>query len=83
MNFQKSPLNFNTILGAVFGTLPDPLCDTDSPETISGWDSFQTLILFQELEKQAHVSFALEDLTDIRTIGDIKKLLEKYNISFI
>ena len=77
------PLNLKNVLGSVFGTLPEALHDTDSPETIAGWDSFQTFIMFQELEKQGGVSFTLEDLVEVRTVGDIKKLLKKYNVPFI
>ncbi|GEM_PF-1252582 len=80
---HNSPLNIKDVLGSVFGTLPEPLRDIDSPETIAGWDSFQTLIMFQELELAAGVSFTLEDLVGVRTVGDIKKLLEKYNVPFI
>lgn len=80
---HNTPLDISKILEFVFHVPPDSLSDADSSETVHGWDSFQTLIMFQELEKQADVSFTLEDLARVRTIGDIKKLLEKYNVPFL
>ena len=78
---HNSSLNVRAVLGAVFNMPPDSIHDADSPETIPGWDSFQTLIMFQELEKAANVSFKLEDMAQVRTVGDIKKLLQKYNVN--
>lgn len=80
---HNTPLNIRKILGLVFHMSPDLLSDADSSETVPGWDSFQTLIMFQEFEKQAGVLFTLEDLVNVRTVGDIKKLLEKYNVLYI
>ena len=77
---HNSSINVYALLAIVFNVSPESLKDSDSPETISAWDSFQTLIMFQELEKVAGVSFELEDMAHVRTVGDIKKLLQKYNI---
>ena len=78
---HNSPIDVRAILGVVFNMPPDAIHDVDSPETIPAWDSFQTLIMFQELEKAANVSFELEDMARVRTVGDIKKLLQKYNVN--
>lgn len=84
MNVPSSvPLDIGRILGAVFGVPSGSLKDTDSPETIQAWDSFQTLILFQEVERAAGVSFTLEDIKQVRTVGDLKKLLRTYHIRFV
>ena len=77
---HNSSINVYALLGTVFNISPKSLKDSDSPETIPAWDSFQTLIMFQELEKAANVSFELEDMARVRTVGDIKKLLQKYNV---
>ena len=80
MNLPHSPLDIRAVLGVVFHVPPESIHDSDSPETIPAWDSFQTLIMFQELEKAAGVSFELKDMAHVRTVGDIKDLLKKYNI---
>ena len=76
---HKMPLDVYKILGVVFHMPPESIHDSDSSETISAWDSFQTLIMFQEIEKAAGVSFDLKDMAHVRTVADIKLLLKKYN----
>ncbi len=75
-------LNLNKLLSQVFNGEKKVFQDSDSPETIKNWDSFQALILFQELEQASNTSFSIDDLKDIKNVGDIKKLLQKYNIEF-
>ena len=77
---HNSPIDVRAVLGVVFNMPPESIHDSDSSDTIPAWDSFQTLIMFQELEKAANVSFELEDMARVRTVGDIKKLLQKYNV---
>ena len=74
------PIDVCAILGVVFNMPRESIHDSDSSDTIPAWDSFQTLIMFQEFEKAANVSFALEDMARVRTVGDIKLLLKKYNV---
>ena len=84
MNSSRSaPLDIGRIVGAVFAVPADSLKDTDSPETIPTWDSFQTLIMFQEIERAAGVSFTLEDIKQVRTVGDLKKLLHRYRVPLL
>ncbi len=77
---HSAPVDIRRVLGEVFGVPAESLKDEDSPETISAWDSFQTLIMFQEVERAAGVSFTLEDIKRVRTVGDLKKLLHDYGV---
>lgn len=74
--------DLNKLLSKVFNGEKKVFQDTDSPEIIKNWDSFQALILFQELELASGKNFELDDLKNIKTIGDIKKLLNKYKIEY-
>ena len=69
------------ILARAFDVGEGAITDEASPETIPSWDSFRTLVMFQELEKESGTSFDIEDLKNIRNVGDIKKLLDKYKIA--
>ena len=82
-SLHNTPLDIRKILGVVFHMPAESIHDSDSPDTIPAWDSFQTLIMFQELEKAASVSFELKDMGHIRTVGDIKLLLKKYNVEIL
>lgn len=77
---MPEPLNLKKILSEIFNHPEEKISDEDSPESIPGWDSFQSLIMFQELERISGVSFSVDDLKDIKNIGDIRILLDKYKI---
>lgn len=74
-------LNLGSMLRKVF-SLGDRILDkNDSPDTIPSWDSFQSLIMFQELEQVTGASFDIKDLKNIKSIKDIVVMLDKYGIS--
>ena len=56
------------------------IADDSSPETISSWDSFNSLMLIAELEKNFNVKFSIDEVTEIKHVRSIKDLLEKKGI---
>ena len=54
--------------------------DNSSPETISGWDSFNGLILVDELEKEYEIQFTMEEVLNVKDVSDIKKHLKNHGI---
>lgn len=75
-------INLASLFQKVFNFTGRPITEADSPETIPGWDSFQSLILFQELERVSGVSFRIDDLKNIRTVKDICALLDRYTVAY-
>ena len=55
--------------------------DESSPETIENWDSFNSLVLADELESEFNVSFSLEEIIDSANVSAIKKHLENHGVS--
>ena len=55
--------------------------DESSPETIENWDSFNSLVLADELESEFNVSFSLEEIIDSTNVSAIKKHLENHGVS--
>lgn len=53
-----------------------------SPENASSWDSFNSLMIIAELEKQFKVNFMIEEVANIKNVGDIKKYLENRGVKF-
>lgn len=80
---HNAPLDIRRVLGEMFGVPAESLKDEDSPETIPAWDSFQTLIMFQEVERAAGISFTLDDIKRVRTVGDLKKILRAYQVPLL
>ena len=46
--------------------------DESSPETIENWDSFNSLMLADELESEFNISFTLEEIIDSPNVTAIK-----------
>ncbi len=55
--------------------------DKSSPETISTWDSFNGLLLVDALEREFNVSFAIEEIMDVKDVIDIKRHLRNHKVN--
>ncbi|AJM91294.1 acyl carrier protein [Nitrosopumilus piranensis] len=55
--------------------------DKSGPDTIESWDSFNGLVLLDELESTFGVKFSLEEITDVKTVEDIKKHLVNHGVN--
>ena len=49
-------------------------------EDIENWDSYNGLLLVDELESEFNVSFTVEEVYDVRSIADIKRHLKNHGI---
>ena len=54
--------------------------DESSPETIENWDSFHGLALIDALEMEFNIQFSISEITDVKTVADIKKHLKNHDI---
>ena len=57
------------------------ITDLTSPENTESWDSFNGLVLLDELEISFDVKFSLDEITDVKTVGDIKKHLKNHGVN--
>lgn len=71
---------FNEVAAKILKVKPGKITDAASPATIASWDSFRGLLLITELEKQYRFKFSMDEVLSIRTIGDIKKIMQKHKI---
>ena len=70
-----------SVVSKVFSISLDKITDESSPETIASWDSFNGLILVDELENKFNVKFSITEITDVKTISDIKRHLKNHGIN--
>ena len=56
------------------------LTDESSPEDIENWDSYNGLLLIDELESEFNVKFTVEEVFDVNSISDIKKHLLNHGV---
>ena len=57
------------------------ITDETSPMTVANWDSFNGLLLVTELEKNFNVSFDIEEVANVKNVGDIKRVLQIHGIN--
>jgi acyl carrier protein len=57
------------------------LSDSSGPETIENWDSYNGLLLVDELESEFNLSFTLAEMSDTHNVSDIKRHLKAHGVS--
>jgi len=67
----------NRIAAKLFDVQADELRDSMSPMDIDTWDSFTSMLLIAELEKEFNVKFEMEEVFDIQCLGDISEILSR------
>ena len=56
------------------------LTDKSGPDTIENWDSYNGLLLVDELESEFNVKFSVEETYDVHSIDDIKRHLVNHGV---
>tara|TARA_B100001105_G_scaffold253900_1_gene248469 strand:- start:979 stop:1218 length:240 start_codon:yes stop_codon:yes gene_type:complete len=73
--------NIYAIVAKVFSIPESQVNDQSSPENIDSWDSFNGLILVDELENHFNIKFLISEIIDVKTVSDIKRHLKNHNVT--
>jgi acyl carrier protein len=68
------------IISRVMEIESSELTDESGPEDIENWDSYNGLLLVDELESEFNVKFTVEEVFDVHSIADIKKHLINHGV---
>ena len=68
------------IISKVFSVPISEINDESSPETIESWDSFNWLILIDELESNFNIKFSVSEIIDVKNVKDIKRHLNDHGV---
>ena len=68
------------IISKVFSIQISEINDESSPETIESWDSFNGLILVDELESSFNIKFSVSEIIDVKNVKDIKRHLNNHGV---
>lgn len=82
MRAQRSNISYpllTTIFEDVFQHT-DPLTPTTSPNDVARWDSLQHIALVREIEATFAVDLSLDEMMEIRTVGDIEAILQRRGV---
>jgi len=72
----------HNVISKVLGVSPSEITDQSGPETIERWDSFNSLVLVDELESEFKIKFSVAEITDVKNVADIKRHLRNHGITF-
>ncbi|MCY6371925.1 acyl carrier protein [Clostridium ganghwense] len=71
----------NKIICDAFGIREvESIKDEHGPDEIEGWDSMAHVELVTQLEETFEIAMEVIDVSRMYTIGDIKKILVKYDV---
>ena len=68
--------DFNTLVTEHFKLTPADITDTLSAKDIPEWDSMNYLLFIAALEKEFSISFTMDEVLGVATLGDVRKLIE-------
>ena len=69
-----------SIIAKVFSIPESQVNDQSGPENIDSWDSFNGLVLVDELESHFNIKFTISEITDVKNVSDIKRHLKNHNV---
>ncbi|MDC0171508.1 acyl carrier protein [Candidatus Nitrosopelagicus sp.] len=70
-----------SIISKVFSVSESEVNEESGPENIESWDSFNGLVLVDELENYFNIKFTISEITDVKTVEDIKRHLKNHNVN--
>ena len=70
-----------SIISKVFSVSESEVNEESGPENIQSWDSFNGLVLVDELENHFNIKFTISEITDVKTVADIKRHLKNHNVN--
>jgi acyl carrier protein len=53
---------------------------TTSPNEVERWDSLQHIALIRALETTFSIRLSMDEMMEIRSVGDIEKVLERHGV---
>lgn len=68
------------VLAAILKVRPKDVNDTMSPQNTPSWDSFNSILLADALEKEFKTKFTMDEILDVKNVGDIKRHLRNHGI---
>ena len=72
---------FNEIISKILIIDLEKINDSISRDNFKDWDSMTHVVLISELEQEFKITFSDEDIISIKTVGDIKSILQKKGIN--
>ena len=72
----------NKIISSIFGISEDKINDDLLRENTSEWDSFNHLLLINELESKFNINFTIQETESITSVSNIINLLKSKGVKY-
>lgn len=85
-NFMDENQNLKKLYHLLSSILDIPemkISDGLNPENTPSWDSFNNLTIVSKLQDTFKINLSLEEIRNINSVKDIKKILSKYGVVFL
>ena len=79
---QNNKKKLTSLLSQILNIKPNDVSDFTSPENTPSWDSFNALVIITGIETEFNVSLNMDEISSMRNVADIKKILKKNGIKF-
>jgi acyl carrier protein len=70
-------MKLENVLAEVFSLSPENICDSLQLQDIQTWDSMTHMVMIIRLEEAFETQFSGDEIADIRSIGDIRQILDE------
>lgn len=68
------------LFAGVLGTEPERLTEETSPANTSTWDSIANIMLITEIEAQFEIELCTSDIESMRSIGQVRAILQRLGV---
>ena len=71
------------LIGKVLGVDPTQLTEESNAQNTPKWDSLRHIEVVFAMESAFHIRFTMPEISGLRKLGDIRKLLLSKNVKFL
>ena len=73
-------MKLKQIVGNVLGVEPESISDQSNAQNTPQWDSLRHIEVIFAIESAYHVRFSMSEITGLKDLGDIRRLLEAKHV---
>ena len=78
MNIKSNAMTLEEIIASALSLSINELNDSAEFNSLAGWDSMTHMILITDMESAFSVELSGDEIADMRTIGDARRILKNH-----
>ena len=78
MNMKSNAMTLEEIIASALSLSINELDDSKEFNSLAGWDSMTHMILITDMESAFGVELSGDEIADMRTIGDARRILKNH-----